>query len=155
MFSFQYPGGELLGHRVCECFMRNCAAFFPSGCTILHCLHLRVRVPVAPHPVSFRCCQSFSYSGGCEVASHCSFTAHRSDGQWCWASCRVLLTIGMCSSEVLVEIFCSLKIGFSALAGVARWIECWPVNQRVAGLIPSQGTCLVCGSGPQLGACKK
>ena len=30
-----------------------------------------------------------------------------------------------------------------ALAGVA---ECWPVNQRVAGSIPSQGTCLRCGS---------
>ena len=36
-----------------------------------------------------------------------------------------------------------------ALAGVAQWIECWPMNQRVAGSIPSQGTCLVCGSGPQ------
>ena len=27
----------------------------------------------------------------------------------------------------------------SALAGVAQWIECWPVNQRVAGWIPSLG----------------
>ena len=31
-----------------------------------------------------------------------------------------------------------------ALAGVAHWIERWPANQRVAGLIPSQGTCLDC-----------
>ena len=38
-----------------------------------------------------------------------------------------------------------------ALAGVARWIECWPVNQRVTGLIPSQGTCLGCGPGPWWG----
>ena len=30
----------------------------------------------------------------------------------------------------------------TALAGVAQWIECWPANQRVARLIPSQGTCL-------------
>ena len=37
------------------------------------------------------------------------------------------------------------------LAGVAQWIECRPANQRVAGLIPSQGTCLGCGPGPQLG----
>ena len=37
----------------------------------------------------------------------------------------------------------------AALAGVAQWIECWPVNQKVAGLIPSQGTCLRCGPGPQ------
>ena len=31
-----------------------------------------------------------------------------------------------------------------ALAGVAQWIELWPANQGVAGLIPSQGTCLGC-----------
>ena len=36
-----------------------------------------------------------------------------------------------------------------ALAGVAQWIECWPVNQRATGLIPSQGTCLGCRPGPQ------
>ena len=35
-----------------------------------------------------------------------------------------------------------------ALADVAQWIEHWPVNQRVTGLIPSQGTCLGCGPGP-------
>ena len=33
----------------------------------------------------------------------------------------------------------------SALAGVAQWIECWPVNQRAAGSIPGQGACLGCG----------
>ena len=38
---------------------------------------------------------------------------------------------------------------YAALAGVAQWIECWPVNQRVAGSIPSQGTFLGCGLGPQ------
>ena len=36
-----------------------------------------------------------------------------------------------------------------ALAGVAQWIEHWPVKQRVAGLIPSQGTCPGWGSDPQ------
>ena len=36
-----------------------------------------------------------------------------------------------------------------ALAGVTQWIECWPVNQRVAGLISGPGTCLSCGPGPQ------
>ena len=41
------------------------------------------------------------------------------------------------------------KIIITALAGVAQWIECRPVNQRVAGSIPSQGTCLGCGPGPQ------
>ena len=37
----------------------------------------------------------------------------------------------------------------SALAGVPQWIEGWPVNRRVVSLIPSQGTCLGCGPGPQ------
>ena len=36
-----------------------------------------------------------------------------------------------------------------ALADVAQWIECQPANQRVAGSIPSQGTCLGCRPGPQ------
>ena len=42
-----------------------------------------------------------------------------------------------------------------ALAGVAQWIEHRPVNQRVASLIPSQGTCLGCGPGPQQRAFKR
>ena len=36
--------------------------------------------------------------------------------------------------------------------GVVQWIECGPVNQRVAGSIPSHGICLGCGPGPQQGA---
>ena len=36
-----------------------------------------------------------------------------------------------------------------ALAGVAQSIEHRPGNQRVVGLIPSQGTCLGCCPGPQ------
>ena len=43
----------------------------------------------------------------------------------------------------------------AALAGVAQWTRCWPVNQRLAGLIPSQGTCLGCGPGPQDGVHKR
>ena len=35
------------------------------------------------------------------------------------------------------------------LAGVAQWIESQPLNQRVAGSIPSQGTCLGCVPGPK------
>ena len=37
----------------------------------------------------------------------------------------------------------------SSLAGVAQWIECRPENQKVAGSIHSQGTCLGCGPGTQ------
>ena len=36
-----------------------------------------------------------------------------------------------------------------ALAGVAQWIEHWHAHQRVVGSIPSQGTYLGCGPGPQ------
>ena len=36
-----------------------------------------------------------------------------------------------------------------ALAGVDQWIERRPENQRATGSIPSQGTCLGCGPGPQ------
>ena len=43
----------------------------------------------------------------------------------------------------------------AALAAVAPWIELQPAKQRVAGLIPSHGTCLGCGPGPQLGVCEK
>ena len=47
------------------------------------------------------------------------------------------------------------KLKHRALVGVAQWIECQPVNLKVASLIPSQGTCLGCGPGPQLGVCKR
>ena len=43
----------------------------------------------------------------------------------------------------------------SALAGVAQWIECQPVNQQVAGSIPSRGTCLGCRPGPWLEECER
>ena len=42
----------------------------------------------------------------------------------------------------------TLKFPLLALAGVAQGIECQPANQRVAGLITSQGTCLGCRPGP-------
>ena len=40
-------------------------------------------------------------------------------------------------------------------AGVSQWIEHQPANQRVAGSIPSQGTCLGHRPGPQCGACER
>ena len=39
----------------------------------------------------------------------------------------------------------------TALAGVAQWIEHSSVNPNVAGLIPTQDTCLCCRPGSQLG----
>ena len=42
-----------------------------------------------------------------------------------------------------------------AMAGVAQWFEHWPVNQKVASLIPGQGTCGGCRPGSQLGVCER
>ena len=61
---------------------------------------------------------------------------------------------------------CKLKYSFSPIrltqikilvapAGGAQWIERGPVNQGVTGLIPSQGTCLGCRPGPQMGMCER
>ena len=58
--------------------------------------------------------------------------------------CRHFMSIILLFVHPLLEVYNSL-----ALAGVAQWIECWPVNQRVASSIPSQGICLDCGPGPQ------
>ena len=44
----------------------------------------------------------------------------------------------------------TLKINQAALAGVAQYTERWSANLKVAGSIPSQGTCLGFGPGPQL-----
>ena len=43
----------------------------------------------------------------------------------------------------------------SAMAGMVPWTECRPENQRVAGSIPSQGTCLGFWPGPQYRACER
>ena len=42
-----------------------------------------------------------------------------------------------------------------ALAGVAQWIEHWPANQKVTGLIPGQGTCWGAGSVPGRGTSER
>ena len=42
-----------------------------------------------------------------------------------------------------------------ALAGVAQWMEHQPANQKDAGSIPGQGTCLCCSPGPQLRVCER
>ena len=47
-----------------------------------------------------------------------------------------------------------LRVG-SALIGVAQWAGCLPANQMVASLIPGQGTRMGCGTGPQLGVCRR
>ena len=44
-----------------------------------------------------------------------------------------------------------LKTSIFTLAGIAQWIEHQPVNQRVTGLILSQGTYLGCRPCPQWG----
>ena len=46
-----------------------------------------------------------------------------------------------------VDHFGHLKVKL-ALAGWHGWLECRPVHQKVAGLIPGQGTYLDCGFDP-------
>ena len=55
-------------------------------------------------------------------------------------------------SEVLDIVGVSAERNVLTLAGVAQWTDHRPVNQRVASLIPSQGTCLGCRPSTQLGA---
>ena len=62
--------------------------------------------------------------------------------------------IDVCLSLALSP-FSLSKINKHALAGVAQWIEHGPVNQSVAGLIPSQGTGLGCRPRPQWGTHKR
>ena len=57
-------------------------------------------------------------------------------------------------SQVSVFLF-YVKFMWITLAGVAQWIEHQTGKQSVAGLIPSQGTCLGCGPGPQWGLHKR
>ena len=60
--------------------------------------------------------------------------------------CIFSLLLNLCI-EALKNIKIIYRLKIFALAGVAQWIECQPVNQRVACRIPSQGTCLGCGPG--------
>ena len=45
-----------------------------------------------------------------------------------------------------IFVVCNKKLG-PALTGVAQWVGRHPINRKVAGSIPSQGTCLGCGPG--------
>ena len=50
--------------------------------------------------------------------------------------CLYMLGIALNIMEIGIE------TDWPALVGVAQWIECWPVNQKVTGSIPHEGTCL-------------
>ena len=47
------------------------------------------------------------------------------------------------------------KEDYTALAGGAQGTERWPADQKVAGSIPSQGTCLGGGPGPPAGGVRE
>ena len=64
-----------------------------------------------------------------------------------WCSHQILRTTDLEIKKTLFLWF--LQNSKLALAGVAHWIEHWPADQRVAASIPSQGTCLGRGPGPQ------
>ena len=90
----------------------------------------------------------------------------------CWSLNYYILIINISKSQWLIiktticktdySVYQTLKRHFTrvqnkiwALASVSQWIvqwiECRPVNQRVASLIPGQSTCLGCGPDPQYG----
>ena len=50
---------------------------------------------------------------------------------------------------ITLFIYLFFEVYFIALSGMAQWIEHRAVKQRVAGSIPSQGTCRGCRPGPQ------
>ena len=50
------------------------------------------------------------------------------------------------SFQITLNIFIENYIKL-ALAGVAQWIECRPVNWKVIGSVLGQGTCLGCRPG--------
>ena len=75
-----------------------------------------------------------------------SLRENRARAGWRWAKGEKMRT------SVIVSTIKSKVKKRNTLAGMAQWIECWPANQRVAGLIPTQGKCLGCGPGSQLEA---
>ena len=54
----------------------------------------------------------------------------------------------------MLEYYTAIKRTISP-ASVVQWVGHCPVNLKVTGSIPGQGTCLDCGLGPQLGAWKR
>ena len=58
-----------------------------------------------------------------------------------------LILINLSNHALFQKTYTSRAQGL--LTGVAQLIEHRPENQRVTGSIPSQGTCLGCGPGPQ------
>ena len=59
--------------------------------------------------------------------------------------------IGGIFTGIAVNAFQESKLKDIALAGVAEWIECQPMNQSVTSLIPSQGTAWVVDQVPSRG----
>ena len=61
--------------------------------------------------------------------------------------------LGPCVVTAIIFFFLVLILNTKdviyALTGVAQWAERRPVNQKVTGLILSQGTSLGCEPGPQ------
>ena len=68
--------------------------------------------------------------------------------------------VTMVPDSALLKLHRDLVKQQAALAGVAQWTECWPVNYMVNGSIPngsipSQGTCLGCRPPPRRRVCER
>ena len=71
--------------------------------------------------------------------------AHRNEEHQRWKLCEYE------GFSYYVKLF---KRSPTSLTGVAQWTDLQPINQKVTGSIPSEGTGLGCGPGPPLGACE-
>ena len=68
------------------------------------------------------------------------------------APCKAQSSPNTWRGQILATSPFEVKESKGALVGVAQWIGHQTVKQRITSLIPSQGTCLGCGPGPQWGA---
>ena len=119
-----YPEVELLDNMVILFnFLSDHQILFHSSHPLLQSYQQCMRVPISPHSLQHL------------------FPAF------------LIIAIPMGVAWYLIVGLCQVVSETSSLtlAGVSQWIESWPVNQKVAGSIPSQGTCL----GLWLDSCKR
>ena len=77
----------------------------------------------------------------------------------------IIFDFQMHKTQYMLYLFVFLKTNFKCKLKLIKmvnkpwllWLSglCGPANQMVLGSVPSQGTCLGCGPGPQWGVCKR
>ena len=125
--------------------MRLAAHETPCALKVCHCSG------VSLYPILLLACPaSVSCKNSCQLHSLWSKFILQFWNDWCYAE-EHLWPIEMHRDTLLSSLpltFLSplrnYVLKYHAVACVTQWIEHRPANQKVAGSIPSQGTCLVC-----------